>query len=315
MDDSEQTEEDGNRGPPGDDATLSVDDENLPGGEERSPADNGRPSGADGSLPGDARPSADNEDLPPGVGEAPIQPEQGDEPEGFRDLGVTLGVAVVLFVVAVGLSIAITRPVLALFEVGEPGTVSRLLVGIAGLQVAGFGTVGIVFLSTREEDWRSYLRLGELTDWILFYGTSVGLALMLLTVAATVLFNLLGIEAAESSTGAPDNPLFYVVLFAASTFVAAPMEEIFFRGIIQRYLEESFHGVVAILATSLLFTLIHSGINVGSGGEILAFGLFFSFGLALGISYYLTENLFVPIIGHVMFNGIQILVQTLRVVT
>jgi membrane protease YdiL (CAAX protease family) len=106
-----------------------------------------------------------------------------------------------------------------------------------------------------------------------------------------------------------------VVLLVLSTFVAVPMEEVFFRGTLQRRLEEIFHPAVAILAASLLFTLVHASITVSSGGELLAFGLFFSFGLALGTSYHLTENLLVPLTGHVMYNGVQIVVQLARLVS
>jgi len=42
-------------------------------------------------------------------------------------------------------------------------------------------------------------------------------------------------------------------------------------------------------------------------------GMFFSFGVVLGVGYYRTENLFVPIIGHVVFNGVQVLVRAAEV--
>lgn len=40
-----------------------------------------------------------------------------------------------------------------------------------------------------------------------------------------------------------------------------------------------------------------------------------AFGLVLGVAYHYTDNLFVPIIGHLTFNGVQILVRALEVPT
>lgn len=228
-----------------------------------------------------------------------------------RVVGLTLVVG--LFVAAIGLATAIVRLANATVEVGDPGTVSRLLVNVFGLQVLGFGLAAVIFLWVRDVHWRSYLRLGEVSDWTLFYGVAVGLSMMLLTVAATGLFELLEIEAAEAQVGATEDPGFYLVLFIVSTFVAVPMEEVFFRGILQRRLEDGFHPAIAIGVASLLFMAIHTGASVGTGGELLALALFFSFGIVLGVSYSITENLFVPVIGHATFNGVQILVRAVEV--
>ena len=95
---------------------------------------------------------------------------------------------------------------------------------------------------------------------------------------------IITINPAESAVGQSTDLAFYLVLVAVSTVVAVPLEELFFRGIVQRHLEERFHAAVAITVASLLFVVVH-----------------------------LTENLFVPLIGHVTFNGIQILLRVLDV--
>lgn len=226
----------------------------------------------------------------------------------------TLAVAVVLalFLLAFALSRVVFLGIDGLIGVGEPGTVSRLLAGVLALQTVGFG-VGALVILARRDDPRGYLRLGRVDQWTLFYGAAVGLALMLLVVSATGLFHLLDIEPAESAAGAATDPWFYAVLFVVSTVVVVPMEEVFFRGILQRRLEEVWHPAVAIGVASLLFMAIHTSVSVGSGGELLALALFFALGIALGVSYYLTENLLVPIIGHAVFNGSQIFVRLLEV--
>jgi len=135
---------------------------------------------------------------------------------------------------------------------------------------------------------------------------------MIVAALATGLFTLPDIEPAESAAGRATDPLSYLLLFAVSTFVALPMEELFFRGIIQRHLEERFPAPVAIGVASLLFMVVHTSVTASSGGEAVALGMFFSFGVVLGVGYHLTENLFVPLIGHVVFNGVQILIRALE---
>jgi membrane protease YdiL (CAAX protease family) len=224
-----------------------------------------------------------------------------------------LVLVVALFGVTLLLSWGVSDLAGRLFTVGDPGTVSRLLVGVAALQVVGFGVGAVALLWTREQDWRSYLRLDEITVWTVFYGTATGLTLMVVASLATVAFIVLDLDPAESAVGTATDPVFYLVLFAVSTFVAVPMEELFFRGIVQRHLEEWVHPAVAIGVASLLFTYVHAGGTVEAGSQLVALGMFFSFGVVLGVGYYRTENLFVPIIGHALYNGIQVLLRTIEV--
>ncbi|MXR51051.1 CPBP family intramembrane metalloprotease [Halovenus sp. WSH3] len=226
---------------------------------------------------------------------------------------VALVVALLLFGSAMALSRGVAWLFAAVFEVGPPGTTSRLLVSTTALQVLGFGVPSAAFLAAHRQRPRSYLRLTECTQWTLFYGSAVGLALMLVAVAATVLFSLLGIAPAESAVGRARSPAFYLLLFAVSTLVAVPMEELLFRGLIQRRLTDGIGPAVGIAVASLLFASIHSTVSVGAGGEVLTFGMFVGFGLVLGAAYRYTENLFVPIVGHVIFNGVQILLRAIEV--
>ncbi|SDJ90153.1 Membrane protease YdiL, CAAX protease family [Halovenus aranensis] len=197
--------------------------------------------------------------------------------------------------------------------VGDAGTLSNLLVGVAALQVVGFGGVVALAVRRHRESWRSVLGVEAVTEWTVFYGTATGLAMMVVASLATGVFAVLDVEAAESSAGAADDPLFYMVLFVVSTLVVVPLEEAFFRGFVQGQLEEQFHSAVAIVVASGCFVVVHANVSVGSGGEPVVVGLFFSLGVVLGVSYTMTKHLAVPIIGHAVFNGAQILVQTLEV--
>lgn len=226
-----------------------------------------------------------------------------------------LGFVVGAFVLALAVSEAVSWLAGWLFTVGDAGTLSNLLVGVLALQVVGFGVVVGALVRRRQESWQSVLGVGAVTEWTVFYGTAVGLAMMVVASLATGLFALLDIEAAESAGGTATDPLFYLVLFIVSTLVVVPMEEVFFRGFLQGQLEERFHSAIAVAVASLCFVVVHTSVSVGSGGEPLAMGLFFSLGAVLGISYTLTDNLVVPIIGHALFNGVQIFVRTLDVLS
>lgn len=224
-----------------------------------------------------------------------------------------LGLAVVLFAAVLVLSRGVSRLASAVFSVGDPGSLSRLLVGVAALQVVGFGVGLVVVLWTRNQGWRSYLRLDSLSLWTVYYGTATGLTMMVVASLATGVFVLLDVEPAESAVGSATDPVFYLVLFVVSTFLAVPMEELFFRGVVQRYLEEWVHPAVAIGVASTCFVVVHTGGSVETGSQVVALGMFFTFGVVLGVGYHWTENLFVPIIGHTMYNGIQVLLRAAEV--
>lgn len=217
------------------------------------------------------------------------------------------------FALALTMSSGLSRLVEHVVGVGDSSTVSGLLAGVVALQVVGFGSVMTVAVWRREGSWRSVLRVSDATAWTVFYGTATGLAMMVVAALATGLFALLGIEAAESTAGAAEDPLFYLVLFVVSTVVVVPLEEAFFRGFVQGFLDEQLHTGVAVVVASLCFVVVHANVSVGSGGEPVAVGLFFSLGVVLGVGYAVTENLVVPVVGHALFNGAQILVQTLDV--
>jgi len=82
--------------------------------------------------------------------------------------------------------------------------------------------------------------------------------------------------------------------------VPAIAEEFFFRGVMQRLLIQMLHKApwVAIIITSLIFSAIHM--------EWLDFIPRVILGFLLGTLYYLSGNLWLPIIGHFLNNGMQV---------
>ncbi|RYG52113.1 MAG: CPBP family intramembrane metalloprotease [Chitinophagaceae bacterium] len=80
-------------------------------------------------------------------------------------------------------------------------------------------------------------------------------------------------------------------------FVPAMFEEIFFRGAVQNLLEKWWKNPwVAIIFTSLLFSLIHMSVYLFLSRAILGF--------ALGLMFYVTKNIWINIFAHFINNAI-----------
>ena len=92
--------------------------------------------------------------------------------------------------------------------------------------------------------------------------------------------------------------LLSLVLFIGVSF----FEEIIFRGYMLKNLLESFNPFVALLISSLFFSLIH-----GSNPNVTTLGLcnIFLAGYFLGASYVFTKNLWFPIALHFSWNFFQ----------
>jgi hypothetical protein len=89
--------------------------------------------------------------------------------------------------------------------------------------------------------------------------------------------------------------------FLLSLFIMALLpalfEEVFFRGVIQNLLTNWWKKpILAILITSILFSLVHGSVYLFLSRIILGF--------ALGLMYHKSKNIWVNIIAHFLNNGI-----------
>lgn len=135
---------------------------------------------------------------------------------------------------------------------------------------------------------------GRLKDIV--YGILVGFMLMFLGFLFLTLNNNLEVTTIQYS---------FKVLFGSFVFflMAAAVEEIVFRGYILNNLMETFKSkYLALLISSLFFALVH-GLNPNL--SLLAFINLIIAGLALGIAYIYTKNLWFPIFLHVSWNYFQ----------
>ena len=87
----------------------------------------------------------------------------------------------------------------------------------------------------------------------------------------------------------------FLVAIAIMAFFPAMFEEVFFRGALQQLFTKWWKNpILAIIVTSILFSLIHSSVYLFLSRAIL--------GIVLGWMFYITKNIWVNIIAHFINN-------------
>lgn len=91
----------------------------------------------------------------------------------------------------------------------------------------------------------------------------------------------------------------YLVALAIMAFFPAMFEEVFFRGVLQRFLEKWWRNPwLAIIVSAFIFTLFHSSVYLFATRMVL--------GVVLGFIFYATRNLWINIIAHFLNNAIAL---------
>ena len=130
----------------------------------------------------------------------------------------------------------------------------------------------------------------------IIYGLLVGLLLISLGFVILSLTNNLEVVSIQYSSKVVFGGFFFFV-------IAAMVEEIVFRGYILNNFMDSFKNkYIALLLSSILFALIH-GMNPNL--SILGFINLIVAGIALGITYIYTKNIWFPVFLHVSWNFFQ----------
>ncbi|NUP74236.1 MAG: CPBP family intramembrane metalloprotease [Sinomonas sp.] len=117
-----------------------------------------------------------------------------------------------------------------------------------------------------------------------------------------------------SAIGGPDIQTTAVGILAP-VIIAPLLEELYFRGLIQRSLAEAFSrlGTVAkwaaaVVLTSTAFAAVHTLLLLAAPSEALLAGVStFVFALAAGTTAAATNRLGGAMVGHVVFNGLGVL--------
>ena len=89
----------------------------------------------------------------------------------------------------------------------------------------------------------------------------------------------------------------YIIGLFIMAFFPAMFEEVFFRGTVQNLFTKWWRNpLLAIIVTSLIFSLIHMSIYLFLSRILLGF--------VLGLMYHQTKNIWVNIVAHFINNGI-----------
>lgn len=95
------------------------------------------------------------------------------------------------------------------------------------------------------------------------------------------------------------NPILYIIPPFTMALSSGIMEEILFRGIIFRIIEEKLGSYFSLLISSIIFGLLHI---LNPGSSVAGIGLVILAGLLLAASYIYTRNLWFPIAIHFAWN-------------
>ena len=127
-------------------------------------------------------------------------------------------------------------------------------------------------------------------------GMLIGFLIMALSVGAAAVADIYNI------TGRGDSSQLVHELITAA-IMPAFMEELLFRGILFRWLEEFGGSFVALLITSAMFGAAH--LMNPNATPVAAFGIAIEAGVLLGGAYMLTRSLWLPIGLHAAWNFTQ----------
>ena len=201
---------------------------------------------------------------------------------------VTLVIAIAVFALAAGLAIIAGNalppmdPLLAL--------VIRSAVAV-GLAVLAYKLV----IAHLGEVHRDELRLqGSLRETGI--GAALGAGLFAVVVAAAAVLDVYNITGGGSLHQLPN-------ILLAATIVPAVMEEMLFRGILFRWIEEFAGSWAALFLTSALFGVAH--IYNPNATWFSSFAIAVEAGVLLGGAYMLTRSLWMPIGLHAAWNFTQ----------
>ena len=208
----------------------------------------------------------------------------------LRGMSVGIGLAIAAFCLSVVFGLLYGIPVFFLgFDLTSPSV-------IAGAIVAGhFGLLVIAFFYTRKKGLKVSYGVPSLD------GTRVLVLGLLLTVTGTWILVTAGSSVVQGIRLPVDtsDPRTLFLLSIVLLFIAVPVEEYLFRGVIQRRIDETLWTPVAIVSSSVLFALLYlpnylgSFTDIGHGLLLITF-----FGLVFGTAYERTGNLMIPIIIH-----------------
>lgn len=139
--------------------------------------------------------------------------------------------------------------------------------------------------------------------WLIILG---GVALMYaVNIGLGLIYELAGITGTSDNQAVLEslittNPL---AMFLPVAIFIPIIEEILFRGVILEFFEKRWGMIMGVIASSLLFGLMH----VPSISSMVFLPIYFSLGAVLAFIYLKTnKNIMVPIVAHIINNGLSL---------
>ncbi|QTD38193.1 CPBP family intramembrane metalloprotease [Polaribacter batillariae] len=162
------------------------------------------------------------------------------------------------------------------------------------------GTFLVIWLFMKFVDKEKFIELGFQTknrfkDF--FYGIIIGFIIMVLGYLLLIYFKEIFFVKINFDI---KELLISICLFT----IVAIVEETLFRGYVLKNLMSSFHKYIALILSSILFSLAHS---FNPNVDLFSLFVLFLAGIVLGLSYIYTKNLWFPIAMHLSWNLFQTL--------
>ena len=243
----------------------------------------------------------------------PSRPERGVDVAGrtLSGTGVVVAFAVVVAVVGLAYSQALPFAVfsgLQFLGVGLPLLVAVTL-QLVLIELVGFGGATWAYLRLRSLTFVYVdVRRPTLRDLGWMLGGSVLVLVLYFGVVATAV--AAGVPMARSgiSVAGQANPTILLLIAVLSFLLIGPMEELFFRGIVQGTMREVLPAAPAVVLASVTFAAIHYLTLVGPlAGKLVLVGSLLVTSLVFGVAYERTGNLLVNAVIHGTYNAVLLL--------
>ncbi len=216
------------------------------------------------------------------------------------------GADVLIMALAIVIGVGIGTAVLAMptglggGAPGAPAMPASFTLGVLAVQaVVMLGAVWLLGLKRRNYRWADVGLVPTTPGWIAA-AVAVFVVLRLVVTAVSVLLAQLGVQSMQPQVFAPSAttlPTALGMLFLAG--LAVPMaEEVFFRGVVYRWLRDRWGVAVGAIVSGLIFGVAHFEPATVVPAALL--------GVALALVYERSGSLWPPILIHVLNNALAL---------
>jgi membrane protease YdiL (CAAX protease family) len=213
--------------------------------------------------------------------------------------GFVLSTLAVLIAQAMGLAFAVL--------LGQATPEILLVPTLFVIQYAGYtlAAVGFLYVTHRgiaylDVNWPSARETGGILGGVV--------ASLAIWGSASVLISGLGLPVADHALFSSDdaNPRMLLALVPLLLFVNGPIEELLYRNVIQKYLQEWFSTTVAVGLASAIFALAHvpAYFTAGLSAMLVTLGLLFCLSCVWGAIYARTNSLTIVAAIHGLYNAL-----------